>query len=347
MTVIPILDEVIVTEELLYCESDGGGGDSCGGGEDPDTTVQAYCKKGKLALSCPYAERGSEVMCSVKNVGTQNLNLNDFNYAWSVPDGIRGPSGKGEDYASWGGIATTPRTVRVVVTGPSETVLLDTKERVDVKARMVGSAGWEFEAMTHPPYTYGIAKNQGEGAWGAYEPWIADRGYVGEGSGPWEGEYYTVSPFQLEGRMYLHPDFDTSGKKEGLAHKTCSGVPSEANVLTVNTICGYRKALKEVWEPRAAAHEQAHEDGANLCLQSGSAARNVLAEMEKITRSDRLDVRSAFDLEFNKFLEGAFRDAIETATSTPTSPVIWEHRDNGAWTLQALRPAKHNGKNGC
>ena len=206
----------------------------------------------------------------------------------------------------------------------------------------------EFKGrVTHPPYTYAIAKGQKEKAWGGYEAWIADRGDVEEGSGPWEGEHYTLRPWQLTGRMYLHPDFHTSGKEEGLAHKTCTGVPSLANVLTVNTMCGYRKALKEVWEPRAAAHEQEHEDRANKCLLNGSAARDVLTEMEKITGPDRGAVREDFNAEFTAFLEEHFGPAMETATSTPASPVIWEWRDNGAWTLQALRPAKHNGRNGC
>ena len=111
-------------------------------------------------------------------------------------------------------------------------------------------------------------------------------------------------------------------------------------------MCGLWSNLKE-WEDSVAAHEQRHEDGANNCLESGSAARAVLVEMEQFTGADASDVKGRFDDAFLDFRNGPFRKAMETATSTAASPVIWEWRDNGAWTLQALAAVPHNGTNGC
>ena len=34
-------------------------------------------------------------------------------------------------------------------------------------------------------------------------------------------------------------------------------------------------------------------------------------------------------------------------TETPTTPVIWEWRDNDAWLEQALAPIRHTGADGC
>ena len=143
-------------------------------------------------------------------------------------------------------------------------------------------------------------------------------------------------------------DFHTSGEPHHSAHNTCDGVPSSANVLTVNTMCGYWNNLIGVWWFRVVGHEQQHENGANKCLTEGNDARNALGHMEALTGSQGY-VQREFNRVFEEFTRdgGPFKKAMETRTSTPTSPVIWEWRDEGAWTLQALRPVGHNGKDGC
>ena len=222
-----------------------------------------------------------------------------------------------------------------------------------MKARTADD-GWNFQTMTHDGYTYGLPLTAKKNAWGAYGEVFkvgGGAGAVREGKGPWGGEYYAYLPHRLGGRMFLHSDFDTSGVAHHSAHNTCpgQGIPASANVLTVNTLCSeqHRKNLKEVWEPRAVAHEQLHEDGANKCLESGSAAEAILARMEKLTGPDAGTVKTDFDAEFEGFLLGAFGAAIETTASTPLSPVIWEWRDNGAWTEQELQPFQHHGTDGC
>ena len=148
-------------------------------------------------------------------------------YEWN--SGVAATKGLG--IWSWGGSATSTRTISVKVLSGTIALFEDSRQVV-VEARTVGEGDWEFQSMTHPPYTYGIAEGANAKAWGGYGTLIADPGAVREGSGPWMGEYYTHRPIQLEGRMLLHPDFDTIGQPHGLAHKTCSGVPVKANVLT-------------------------------------------------------------------------------------------------------------------
>jgi len=148
--------------------------------------------------------------------------------------------------------------------------------------------------------------------------------------------------------MFLHRDFTKSGARHHSADKTCKGVPTSANVLTVNTTCGYGSNLSWVWLFRVIAHEQQHENGANKCLTEGSAARGALANMEHLKGTDALTVQREFDAVFDRFFKGrAFEQAMETGTSTPTSPVIWEWREHNAWTEQALWPVRHNGQDGC
>ena len=158
------------------------------------------------------------------------------------------------------------------------------------------------------------------------------------------------APPQLSGALYLHSDFTTGGNTYGLAHKTCNAVRSTtANVYEVNSKCGYGGNLA-TWEGMVVAHEREHENGGNRCLASGSAAQSALAKMEAITGDKNGEVIAAFNDAFGIFYFGeksAFNRALETTTATPTSPEIWEWRDNSAWTLQALRPIRHSGTNGC
>ncbi len=152
--------------------------------------------------------------------------------------------------------------------------------------------------------------------------------------------------------MFLHRDFDTTGVPHHSAHQTCpgQGIPASANVLTVNTLCSdqHKENLKN-WKLLTIAHEKKHEDGANKCLTEGGAAMEALREMEGFTGTDQWEVQQKFTAVFEDFIRrgGPFKTAMETTTSTPVSPVIWEHRDNGAWTEQALRPFQHNGTDGC
>lgn len=335
------IDGVIVFTwtEFLGCEGNAGGGNgSCGEEGDVGQDTLKSCQRGEIWLECDEApKRGESVACDIK---TDSLDLSLFTYAWTAE-----PGGWTSSDSGWAGTATTDREVTVVVTDTKTgNELLDEETTIRVQART-----WTFEPMTHTDYTYDSMKVQRRGAWGVYARGYADPGAVREGSGPWEGEYYAHRPPQLKGHMYLHPDFDKTGSPHGLANKTCEDeiVPSLANVLKVNTICGYERALKRVWEPRVEKHEQKHEDGANKCLQRGGAAKAVLAEMEKMTGADGGKVKRKFDKAFIDFLEDHLDPAMETTTSTPTSPVIWEWRDNDWWTEQALRPWSHRGRDGC
>ncbi len=167
-----------------------------------------------------------------------------------------------------------------------------------------------------------------------------------EGDRPVEGEHFMNKPIQLRGRMYLHPDFTSNGDLHpAVVDSTCS-VPYSANVLTVNSVCGTGGNLN-IWKSSVERHEQLHEDGANLCLVNGIAARNTLADMEKVTGTDGNNVLNKFNSIFTRFLKGALAKASKTKTQTRMSPVIWEWRDNRAWTLQALQPVRHAGTTGC
>ena len=121
-------------------------------------------------------------------------------------------------------------------------------------------------------------------------------------------------------------------------------------MLTVNTLCSkqHRENLKK-WKRLAIKHEKDHEKGANKCLESGTAALEALRAMEGFTGASQSEVKRKFHAVFEEFIRdgGPFKKAMETGTSTPVSPVIWEHRDNDAWTEQALRPFLHKGTDGC
>ena len=271
-------------------------------------------------------------------------------YEWN--SGIAAERGPGS--WKWGGKATSTRTISVRVLS-GEILLFEDEMEVVVKARSVGQHGWCFERMTHDGHAWGLPDAADEKAWGAYvavPEYGEGAGAVREGTGPWAGEYYTYLPHRLGGRMFLHRDFDTSGEPHHSAHQTCpgQGIPASANVLTVNTLCSeqHRENLKE-WMRLTIKHEQKHEDGANKCLESGTAARNALVQMEQFTGASQSTVRDDFHAVFEDFIRrsGPFKQAMETTTSTPVSPVIWEHRDNGAWTEQALRSFQHNGTDGC
>ena len=206
--------------------------------------------------------------------------------------------------------------------------------------------------MTHFGYTLGLPDTADYKAWGAYGRRVEHGGGAGaarEGTGPWARQYYTYLPHRLRGYMFLHRDFHTSGKPHHSAHNTCNGVPSSANVLTVNTMCGYWNNLISVWLFRVIWHEQQHENGANKCLTEGIAATRHLAAMEAIVGPDAGIVQQELNRVFREFTRpgGPFEKAMETNTSTPLSPVIWEWRDHNAWTLQALRPVGHHGTDGC
>ena len=252
----------------------------------------------------------------------------------------------------WGGTATKTREIGVMVTGLPSGESWNEKHDIRVWARTVGRFGeWNFERMTHVGYTWGLPTTADYKAWGAYGAEVQSGGGAGaarEGTGPWAGEFYTYLPHRLRGRMFLHRDFDTSGDPHHLAHQTCSGVPPSANVLAVNKACGYGNTLKSTWLFRVIGHEQQHEDGANKCLAEGNAAWRALGQMEGLTGTRQWKVQQDFNEVFEYFFGSrAFEDAMETRTSTALSPVIWEWRDNGAWTLQPLRPVRHNGKDGC
>ena len=213
--------------------------------------------------------------------------------------------------------------------------------KIDVTPRT-----WNFRRMTHPPATYSVPHGANAKSWGAYATYIAERGSAVGGTGPWKGEHFMNNPIQLRGRMYLHPDFTSNGDLHlAVVDSTCS-VPYSANVLTVNSVCGTVGNLN-IWNSIVERHEQLHEDGANLCLVGGIAARTALADMEEITGTDRNDVMNKFNDIFTLFLNGDLDDATETTTQTRMSPKIWEWRDNGAWTLQTLQPARHAGTTGC
>lgn len=345
------------TCDVTYYPPGGGlgedGGDGCGGSdygeEGPVDDTLRYgsgCPSPPVTVECDYKYRGETVTCRANTIWDDT---EEISYRWwsdVVPVG-QGPEGTGPDHGSWSGTATSDIQVKVSVWANGTAAKTD-ETTVSVRPRPIGLRGWEFRRMTHPAPTYSVAPDQKAQAWGGYEPRIKDSGALRPGSGPWAGQYYVHRPFQLQGHMHLHPDFDTTGEPHPLAYKTCSGVPSSANVLTVNTVCGLWSNLKEDWEASVAEHEQKHEDGANKCLTSGLAARDVLARLEEIAGTQS-DVFLAMEEEYNDFIaEGSpFMLAMETTTSTPTSPVIWEHRDKGAWTKQALRPFRHNGTDGC
>ncbi len=71
--------------------------------------------------------------------------------------------------------------------------------------------------------------------------------------------------------------------------------------------------------------------------------------MEHLTGTSQWTVQQKFTAAFEHFARDGvpLKQAMETRTSTPLSPVIWEWRDKGAWTEQALRPVRHNGEDGC
>ena len=318
---------VTISVQLLRCWTiDPGGG----------------LKRVNLNLECTdKATRGSEAGC-VASIKGDTENLGELVFEWKSKYAIRTDTATAENEIKWQGVPTDSTKVTLRVSGEE---IADTSMTALIA---VTPRKWTFDAMTHPTPTYSVAPRQADSAWGGYSTWIKDPGGVRPGSGPWKGRYYTDRPPQLRGEMHLHPDFDTSGPLYGLAAaSTCSNVVADsANVLHVNTMCGLGVNL-ENWETAVKTHEQEHEDGANLCLLSGSAAEDVLAKMEKITGTVDTKVKDGYDAAFLAFFHGDFEKARETTTQTPSSPVIWEWRNNKKWTRQALMPASHSGTNGC
>ena len=279
--------------------------------------------KDKVSLHCPASVwRGGTANCEIRT-GNVNLNLLRVDYWWSDLGG--------DQYGgmTWEGVATKTAMIKVALSMEMMRESFILEQTVNVRPRTVGRLGvWNFERMTHVGYTYGLPPGTKYKAWGAYRAESQHGGGAGvarEGTGPWAGQYYTYLPHRLGGRMFLHRDFHTTGIPHHSAHNTCDGVPSSANVLTVNTMCGY-------WN---IGHEQQHENGANKCLTEGNDARNALGHMEALTGTSQWKVQLDFTAAFEHFTrdDGPFKQAMETRTSTPLSPVIWEWRDEGAWTL--------------
>ena len=338
------------TEKLLFCEDgdDQGGGGGCGGGGGGGGG-QTECVSASLTLTCTTPERGSEGGCTVTVAEDDDVDESalvfawesGFDAAWTDTTG----TAESEWSSKWSGVATDDTKITVTVTGGG---IAETSQSrtVAVQART-----WTFDEMDHEkPPTYGIASGQDAKAWGGYQPEYADSGGIREGTGPWEGQYYTHRPIQLRGVMYLHPDFTTSGEAHFTAvGEACQAVKQRhitANVYDVNRLCGRGDDLED-WEGLVTGHEQLHEDSANKCLQSGSAAEDVLAETEAITGESGVAVRGDYDAAFEDFLNGAFNRAIVSDTATPRSPVIYEWRDHGQWTEQALDSFRHTGADGC
>ena len=320
---------VVVGVRVVYCvpedPDDPGGG---GGGTQTDTLT------GKLECDPDGGvERGGDVTCTLS---ASESSATFSGLQWSFPATGATQSGG----TSWGGKAVVSGTM--LVTGlVNGTAFEPATAKIDVTPRT-----WKFRGMTHPAATYSVPPGANAKAWGGYETHIAEWGSPVAGTGPWKGEHFMNKPIQLRGHMYLHPDFNSTGSPHPGANQTCSGVPYSANVLTVNSACGLGGNLNS-WKSSVERHEQKHEDGANLCLVNGSAARTALAAMENVTGTNRGNVMNKFEDIFTRFENGDLADATKTKTRTPMSPVIWEWRDNGAWTRQALQPVPHAGATGC
>ena len=316
------------TEELLFCEPyDPNPG---GGGADPEVT-----------LTCPGTpERGSMAACAVTVADDDAVNASELVFDWT--SGFAAWSDTmGTGGSEWSGVATDDAEITVTVTGGG-IAKTSRSATVAVQART-----WAFDALSAAP-VYTSAPGSSPKAWGGYHVGTPTFGGLGYGSGPWEGQHFIAAPPVLSGTLYLHSDFTTSGDTHGLANRTCNAVRSvTANVYDVNRLCGYGGNLA-TWEGMVEAHERDHENGGNKCLSSGTAAGNVLADLEKITGENN-SIILTHNERFNDFIEpgGPFMKALETTTATPTSPEIWEWRDNSAWTFQALAPIRHSGTNGC
>ena len=91
--------------------------------------------------------------------------------------------------------------------------------------------------------------------------------------------------------------------------------------------------------------EQEHENSANKCLASDT-AENVLEALELITGGNN-GIILDYNAKVTAFYEEDLLPAKESDTATSRSPVIWEWRDHGQWTEQALDPIRHSGTDGC
>lgn len=220
-------------------ESPGGGCGGGGGGTTDTTFIMADCRgAASLALECPPSvNRGDYTKCSVKNTGTVSYNLGSLHYAWGAGD--LSMSNIGAD--SWGGTATSARTISVKVKSPANELLFEDSKRVDV----TGRTGWKLPRLNTPATLPSTIPTGWGKRWGVHIWQAMTEPTVKPGTGPWAGEYIASGPPDIRNAIYLHPDFISGGPNYPRANTTCSGVSQSAGVRTVNDKCGTGANLDE------------------------------------------------------------------------------------------------------
>ena len=181
-------------------ESPGGGCGGGGGGTTDTTFIMADCRgAASLALECPPSvNRGDYTKCSVKNTGTVSYNLGSLHYAWGAGD--LSMSNIGAD--SWGGTATSARTISVKVKSPANELLFEDSKRVDV----TGRTGWKLPRLNTPATLPSTIPTGWGKRWGVHIWQAMTEPTVKPGTGPWAGEYIASGPPDIRNAIYLHPD---------------------------------------------------------------------------------------------------------------------------------------------
>ena len=255
------------TEELVFCE------------EAPDPNIGGGAQ---AKLRCPESvERGSEATCEA-TLDDEDVDASAIVFEWEsgFKAAWRDTAGAGE--SRWSGVATDDTEVTVTVSGGGgfgDAVGGDCGPAPDVDVRRAERPGAGLcDLLGNEPQ--GVGRIRGPDL---------RLGSCSGGDRAVGGPVLRPPAAAAVGTMYLHTDFTTGGDAHSTAvGPACSAARARvtANVYEVNKACGLDGNL-ESWENMVTAHEQEHEDGANKCLRSGGAARDVLAEMEAMTGGRR------------------------------------------------------------
>ncbi len=274
----------VLDAEILYCWDDGTGGGGSGGGGNNNSNQEIT-----FTLSCDNSvTRGREGSCSVAAVNAEGaeVDISPFTISWSSSSGAK-TSGKGK--STWEGYAVDDVTVTVDVGGFSGSKDISVKARFNWGPSAVRASRQFSRISTFGLYDLPPSPN--------YVP--SPR----EGTGPWKKRWYMKDAPVPKTALYVHDDYSTGGKRHSGSNSTCSAsssLPSSSNAYRVNQQCNTLPPWGQFHDD-IVLHERDHEDGINDCLTSSTASRKAMGDIEAITGSNLGVVRSAVQLEWNRF----------------------------------------------
>ena len=277
----------------------------------------------EFTLSCPGSvERGSSAVCRV-GTDDEEVIASTISYAWTA--GGNGKSGTGRTFVQWSGMATSTKTVSVVVSAPGiETKNLSATVRVTPRPSFLPSSAAKVstEHIDHRE------------RWGWFDIPLerpADPG-VTQGQGPWLGEWIASPGYDLPTAIVLSSDLDQTGVAYGGANQTCLtslAATATVNVYGANYRCGLSSELTELYNVLL-AHERDHERSLNMCLAS-SAGRAFIEYAEGVLpKAGDKAQRDDLDEKWREFWPTLLASAYGSVTDR-TGPTVWSWRVNQRW----------------